>query len=300
MTDGQSRLNRRIAAIDVTLHTTPLHAEFGVEVHGVDLTDATPNHLYPAVRAAFEAHSLLLFRGQHWTDDDILRFGRLFGPIENRTALPEHVARVSNVLPDGSVMAPDAQRVKDLRANMLWHTDSTFLPVPALANIITARVVPSEGGTTELVSTRAGLARLSPVQRSALQHGIRHRYAHSRAKIDSDLASAEHIVKWPDQVWRGHWRNPVTGQDAAYIASHACAIDGRDDAEALALIESIVETLTVDEAVYAHHWQVGDVLIWDERATLHRGMPWPFDQARTLASICVSARDEDGLEAVRV
>ncbi|MEM7377794.1 MAG: TauD/TfdA family dioxygenase, partial [Pseudomonadota bacterium] len=119
------------------LHTTPLHAEFGVEVHGVDLTDATADHLYPAIRGAFEAHSLLLFRGQPWTDDDILRFGRLFGPVENRTDLPEHVARVSNVLPDGSVMAPDAQRVKHLRANMLWHTDSTFLPVPALANIIT-------------------------------------------------------------------------------------------------------------------------------------------------------------------
>ncbi|MEM7376843.1 MAG: TauD/TfdA family dioxygenase, partial [Pseudomonadota bacterium] len=166
-------------------------------------------------------------------------------------------------------------------------------------NIITARVVPSEGGTTELVSTRAGLGRLNLTQRSALQHGIRHRYAHSRAKIDPDLARAEHIAKWPDQVWRGLWRNPVTGQDAAYIASHACAIDGHGNAEALSLIESIVDALTVDEAVYAHHWQVGDVLIWDERATLHRGMPWPYDQARTLASICISARAEDGLETMR-
>ncbi|MEM6487189.1 MAG: TauD/TfdA family dioxygenase [Pseudomonadota bacterium] len=281
------------------MQTTPLHRDFGVQIHGIDLRQATADHLYPQIRAAFEAHSLLLFRGQDWDDEDILRFGRLWGPIENRTDGPDHVPRVSNVLADGSVLLPDAQRLKDLQANMLWHTDSTFLPVPALANIITARVVPSSGGATELVSTRAGLARLPAALRAAVGGAFRHRLSHSRAKIDAELAKADHIVKWDEEVWRGIWPNPVTGKDAVYIASHACGIVGMDDAEAQPLIDRIIEALTPQDAIYAHRWQIGDVLIWDERATLHRGMPWPYEEARTLASICISAGAADGLSAMR-
>ncbi|MEM7074328.1 MAG: TauD/TfdA family dioxygenase [Pseudomonadota bacterium] len=281
------------------MKTTPLHRDFGVEIHGIDLKTVSETQFVSEIRDAFERHSVLLFRGQSWSDDDILRFGRFFGDIENRTDGPEHVAMVSNVRPDGSVMPPDAQRLKDLQANMLWHTDSTFLPVPALANIITARVVPNEGGATELVSTRAGLARLPDDLKSVLKGAFRHKYSHSRAKIDPDLAQAAHIVKWPEQVWKGIWPNPVSGAPAVYIASHVCGIVGMDDAEAQPLVDRIIAALTHEDCVYAHQWRVGDVLIWDERATLHRGMPWPFDEPRTLASICVSASADDGLEAIR-
>ena len=281
------------------LQTIPLHNDFGVELPGIDLKEATQDFLYPELRAAFEEHSLLLIRGQDWSDEDILRFGRLFGPIENRTDGPDFVSAVSNVRPDGSVLLPDALRLKDLQANMLWHTDSTFLPIPSLANIITARVVPTSGGTTELVSTRAGLARLPPHLRDALGGAFEHRLTHSRRKIDPELAQADHITKWTGQTWRGIWTNPVNGQDAAYIASHACGIAGMDAGPAQDLIDEIIDALTHEDAVYAHQWQVGDVLIWDERATLHRAMPWPYEQPRTLASICVSASAEDGLDTLR-
>ena len=281
------------------LKHSPLHRDFGVELHDIDLKQTTPDHLYPEIRAAFEEHSLLLIRGQDWNDDDILRFGRLFGQIENRTDGPDFVSRVSNVLPDGSVMQPDAQRLKDLRANMLWHTDSTFLPVPSLANIITSEIVPTEGGTTELVSTRAGLKRLPDDLKAALKGAIKHSYSHSRSKIDADLAKAEHIAKWNVETWRGIWTNPTNGEDAVYIASHSCGIVGMDDDAAQKIIDDIVAHLTTEDAVYAHQWQVGDVLIWDERATLHRGTPWPFEQARSLASVCISASDADGLAAMR-
>ena len=278
------------------MNETPLHPDFGVEIHNIDLARVTADDGYPAIRAAFEAHSLLLFRGQDWQDADILRFGALFGRVENRTDGAPFVARVSNVLPDGSVALPDAQKTKDLQANMLWHTDSTFLPEPALAKILTARVVPTQGGATELVSTRAGFARL-PEDLKTVARGarVRHRYAHSRAKIDPDLAEAEHIVKWTDQVWRAVWPNPVTGAEALYIASHACAVEGMGSPEGLSLIERLTDLMVPEAAIYRHDWRVGDVLIWDERATLHRGTPWPYDQPRTLASICVTASAADGL-----
>ncbi|MFK7942543.1 MAG: TauD/TfdA dioxygenase family protein [Paracoccaceae bacterium] len=283
------------------MQTTPLHADFGVEIHGIDLTEATSDNLYPQIREAFEQHSLLLFRGQNWTDDDILKFGRLFGPIENRGDGPDHVSKVSNLQADGSVLLPDAIKLKDLKGNMLWHTDSTFLPVPSLANIITGRIVPSSGGATELVSTRSGYRRLPEHLRKAAKNAVMlHRLSHSRSKIDPELAQAAHITKWEGSWWRAIWPNPVSGDEAVYIASHACEIDGMESGPARALIDEIVAHLTTANAIYAHKWQVGDVLIWDERATLHRGMPWPYEEPRELASICVTARAEDGLDAVKV
>ncbi|MEM9062884.1 MAG: TauD/TfdA family dioxygenase [Pseudomonadota bacterium] len=282
------------------MRTTPLHRDFGVEVHDVDLTTVTATDGYPEIRRAFEEHSLLLFRDQALDDPAVLALGTCFGDIENRTDGPVKVSRVSNLLPDGSVLEPDAMRLKDLKANMLWHTDSTFLPVPALANIITARVVPSEGGATELVSTRAGFERLpDELKETARGAKLRHRLTHSRSKVDPDLAQEGHITKWDETCWPAVWVNPVTGAEALYIASHACGVEGMDDAAGQALIDDLTARMVPDDAVYAHQWQVGDVLIWDERATLHRGMPWPYAEARELASICVTASDEDGVAMMR-
>ena len=282
------------------MHTSPLHPDFGVEIHDMDLTTVTRENDYGEIRQAFEEHSLLLFRNQSMDDDAILRLGRCFGEVENRKDGPVKVSRVSNVQPDGTVLEPDALGLKDLKANMLWHTDSTFLPVPALANIITARVVPSEGGATELVSTRAGFQRLpDDLKTVARAARLRHRLTHSRAKVDPDLAREAHITKWDETCWPAVWVNPVTGEEALYIASHACGVEGMGDIAGQALIDELTARMVPDEAIYAHHWQVGDVLIWDERATLHRGMPWPYEQARELASICVTAADADGLDRMR-
>ena len=282
------------------MHTTPLHTEFGVEIHDVDLTSVTADAGYPEIRQAFEDHSLLLFRNQAMDDPAILRLGSLFGEIENRTDEPVTVSLVSNVQPDGSVLEPDTLELKNLQANMLWHTDSTFLPTPALANIITARIVPSEGGPTELVSTRAGFRRLPEHLRNAARNArLRHRLTHSRSKVDPELAREDYITKWQEQVWPAVWTNPVTGEEALFIASHACGVEGMNDTEGQALIDELTERMVPESAIYSHPWQVGDVLIWDERATLHRGMPWPYDQARELASICVTASDSDGVSEMR-
>ena len=129
------------------MKTVPLHHSFGVDVSDVDLREATQEHLYPEIRALFEAHSLLLFRGQHLNDEHHLAFGQLFGPIEDRSNVkmdgPARISyNVSNQNPDGSLYSEDDMRLLNLRSNMLWHTDSTFLPAPALANVLQARVVP--------------------------------------------------------------------------------------------------------------------------------------------------------------
>jgi len=128
---------------------------------------------------------------------------------------------------------------------------------------------------------------------------LRHSYAHSRSKISQALAREEKFTKWAPQSWKAVWRNPVNGEDGLYIASHAFAVEGMPEAEGQALIDELIAFATRPGAVYSHAWRLGDVLIWDERAILHRGRPWPYAEERTLASICVSARDVDGLDRMR-
>ena len=286
------------------MRTRPLHPLFGVEVLDCDLRAVTADEGYPEIRALFEEHSLLLFRGQKLTDDQHIVLARLFGPIEDRSKGangPEpRVSHVSNRFDLRPSMKDDAAQLSHLKANQLWHTDSTFLPVPALTNILMAKIVPSIGGETELVSTRVGWADLPAELRDrACDAVIWHRYAHSRAKIDPGLATDELFTMWEDQAWRALWRNPVTGEDALYLASHAYRVEALSDAEGAELIDALIAHATRPEAIYTHAWRPGDVLMWDQRATMHRGRPWPYAEPRTLASICVSATAADGLEDMR-
>ncbi|MEX2648857.1 MAG: TauD/TfdA family dioxygenase [Alphaproteobacteria bacterium] len=286
------------------MRMTALHDRFGVEVHGVDLRQVTGESGYPEIRAAFEEHSLLLFRDQELDDAAHLAFGSLFGPIEVRAKGPDKpppsMSVLSNLRDDATVAPENDLQVMRLVANQLWHTDSTFLPVPALANLLVARVVPSTGGETELASTRAAWRDMPESLKAKARHAVlRHRYAHSRAKVSAALAAEDIITMWQDQCWRAVWRNPVNGEDALYIASHACAVEGMPAFEGRALIDELVAFATCDAYVYTHRWRPGDVLVWDERATLHRGRPWPYGEARVLASICVSVGDRDGLIQMR-
>src|SRR5271166_5232019 len=185
--------------------TTPLHPRFGVEMHDVDLRRVTATDGYPAIRRAFETHSLLLFRDQRLDAAAHLALGSLFGPIEDRSQGkdgPEpRVGVLTNRRDDRSIAAEDEIRTLNLKANQLWHTDSTFLPVPALTNILVAREITSEGGETEFVSTRVAWQDLPrDLKAKARAAVLRHRFAHSRRKISAELAKQETYTKWPDQA----------------------------------------------------------------------------------------------------
>lgn len=292
------------------LSTTRLHDRFGVEIKGADLQAIAAGQGFAAVRAAFEEHSLLVFRGQDLSNEDHLRLAAQFGPVEDRQAderkpgekvcFADLAPEVSNVLPDGKVADAMDLRTLNLKANQLWHTDSTFLPVPALSNILTAKVVTETGGETAFASTRAAWADMPTTLRERARNLlVWHRFSHSRARISAELAKLPRFNKWSDRLWPAVWRNPVNGAEALYIASHAFAVEGLPEDEGAALIDELIAFCTTDNYVYTHKWQHGDVLIWDERATLHRGLPWPYDQPRTLASTCSSATDADGLDEMR-
>lgn len=290
-----------------TIQTKPLTQQFGVEVSGIDLADVRADNLFPELRALFEEHSALLFRGQDVSDEQHMALAKLFGPIEDRQADERkpgekfEVPKVSNVQEDGSTTGEMDLKTLNLKSNFLWHSDSTFLPTPALTNILIGRVVTTEGGATELASTRAAWAAMPEELKARVrERGIWHRYSHSRRKISPELAKLPMFNKWPDQHWKAVWQNPTNGHEALYIASHAFKVDGYDEAESQTLLDELIAFCTQPKFVYSHQWNVGDVLIWDQRAVMHRGTPWPYEQPRTLSSICSTATESDGIDLIRV
>lgn len=285
--------------------TSPLTKNFGVTVHGVNLSEISPDTDFPALRALFEEHSALLFHGQDLSAEDHLRLAEMFGPIEDRKKDerapgegPE-VALVSNETESGVTGEMDLHTLH-LKANQQWHIDSTFMPTPSLCNILTAKVVSTEGGQTELASTRAAWAGMPQDLKSRIEgHILGHNYRRSRERISKELADLPQFNKWPAQRWPAVWKNPVNAREALYIASHVYEVEGMKASQGEALIDELIAFCTQPQFVYSHKWVVGDVLLWDQRAVLHRGTPWPYDQPRTLASVCCSMMDEDGLTEAR-
>jgi alpha-ketoglutarate-dependent 2,4-dichlorophenoxyacetate dioxygenase len=122
-----------------------------------------------------------------------------------------------------------------------------------------------------------------------------HDYAHSRGQIATGLASAEERAALPPQCWRLVWRNPVNGRGALYLASHAYAVEGMEPAAGKKLIDDLTATATAPGTSYLHEWRKSDVVMWDNRATMHRGRPWPSHEARLMIRTTISATEADGV-----
>ena len=286
------------------MELVPLGPGFGVEVRGVSVLDvATDAEAYKAVRAAFEEHSLLLFRDQEIADDVQAAYSRAFGPLEltkvSSMGQNTFYSRLTNKM-NGKVVPPDHRQVLVAKANALWHTDSSFKKTPALASVLSARVLPGGGGDTEFTSTRRAWERLPAELQQKLKDAVAtHSYANSRDQIHPDLATEIERRALPPVRWRLNWRNPANDRRALYVASHAYAIDGMDDRDARQLLAQLLDEATRREYVYAHQWRQGDVVMWDNRAMLHRGRPWDYSKERTMVRTTISATVADGLDEVR-
>ena len=284
----------------------PLGPGFAAELRHVTLADAAADDAaYQAVRAALEEHSVLVFRDQSVTDDVQLAFSRRFGPLEITKVGSEGAGTNLVILTTidektGKVVAADHRLSLRNKANQLWHTDSTFKPTPALASVLSARIIPDRGGETEYASTRLAWDRLDPALRERLANSFAwHDYGHSRAKIATDLVTPAERAALAPQCWRLCWTNPVNGRKALYIASHAFGIEGMEEGSAQKLLGELIDAATAPGVTYLHSWRKGDVVMWDNRATLHRGRPWPSYDARHMVRTTIQATEVDGLASVR-
>jgi len=278
---------------------------FAAELRGVTLGDvANDDAAYAQVRATFEEHSVLVFRNQEVTDEGQLAFSRRFGPPETTKVgslgTGSHFVILTTIGPDGKVVPPDHRYAMRNKANQLWHTDSSFKKTPALTSILSARIIPANGGETEFVSTRLAFARLDLALQKQLANSFAwHDYAHSRGKIAAGLASPEERAALPPVCWRMVWKNPVNGRGALYLASHAYAVEGMERAAGEKLIDELMAAATAAGTSYVHRWKGGDVVMWDNRATMHRGRPWPAHEARLMVRTTISATAADGLDTMR-
>jgi alpha-ketoglutarate-dependent 2,4-dichlorophenoxyacetate dioxygenase len=283
----------------------PLGPGFAAELRGIRLAEiTTDNDAYREARAAFEQHSVLVFRDQEVSDESQVAFSSRFGPLEVTHVASQgagtNLVILSTIGTDGKVVPEDHRLALRNRANQLWHSDSTFKSVPALASVLSARIIPEHGGETEFVSTRIAWDRLDPHLRTRLENAFAwHDYSYSRGKIDANIVAAEERAALPPHCWRMAWKNPINGRTALYIASHACAIEGMEQAAAQTLLADLMEAATARGSSYVHTWRQGDVVMWDNRATLHRGRPWPAHEARLMVRTTIAATVADGLESVR-
>ncbi|MFN4087780.1 MAG: TauD/TfdA dioxygenase family protein [Alphaproteobacteria bacterium] len=263
-----------------------LHPLYGAEIVGVDTGRPMDDAAFAAIRAAFEEHSVLLFRDQDLDDPRQIAFSERFGPLESTVSANSGgggaFARQSNIdVLTGEPIPPDDKRMLYQKANMLWHSDSSFKPVPSLCSLLSARVVPPSGGATEFATMRAAYDDLPEATKRRLEGLVAsHSLVYSRSLVDPDVTVMTEMQKAEVPPARQVMvrTNPVNGRKALYVGSHAFAIDGWPDKEARAFIAELTEHATQPKYVLRHEWREGDMIVWDNRAVLHRATP--YDNAR--------------------
>jgi len=269
---------------------------FGAVVTGIALTSVGDEE-WQKIHNAFHEYGLLVFPDQHLSDQAQGEFGRRFGEIEiivqGKSAVP-----LSNKLSGGGVADKDDPIMQVLLGNEGWHTDSSYMPVSAKASLLSAHVVPEKGGGTEWADMRAAYEALpeglqETIQDLAAHHSLK--YSQARAGMtqskgygyDVEDAPLRPLVKF----------HPVTGKPALYIGRHAYGIPGLDEAESEALLDRLLSFACSPERCYEHQWQVGDLVVWDNRCLLHRARPYDITQARVMkhTRIAGDARTESGM-----
>lgn len=266
----------------------PVTPEFAAEVGDVALGKPLAANDLAAIRAAFAKYAVLVFPDQQFDDESQLAFAGLFGPLEttvfkarqgHKLRLHENLADVGNLDTENRVLkTDDRQRLYNL-GNRLWHTDSSFKRLPAYCSMLHARSIPPIGGQTEFADMRAAYDALpESTKRRIVGLVAEHSIMTSRARLgfaDFDDNERKEFAPVPQVLVR---RLQDSGRMSLYIASHAGAIRGMADAEAQALLDELTQHATQRQFVYSHRWRQGDLVIWDNRCTMHRGME--FDDQR--------------------
>jgi alpha-ketoglutarate-dependent 2,4-dichlorophenoxyacetate dioxygenase len=293
----------------MAIEVTPLHPTLGAAVRGVDLTRPVMPEVFAEIEAAFHRHGILLFPNQPVTDEQQLAFSRLFGPLEvnpnyagAKMRLRPDIADISNLDAEGRVLArADTRNLFNL-GNQLWHTDSSFKLIPAKCSLLSARELPSSGGETEFADLRAAWDALPEARKRELDGlVVEHSIFRSRSQIGFADFNDEIFKELPPvrQALVRHHR--YSGRTSLYLASHASHIIGWPVEEGRALIEELIAFATQPQFVYQHRWTVGDLSMWDNRCTMHRGRPYDETQRRVLHRTTVSdianTAEQEGLIA---
>jgi len=266
---------------------------FAAEVEGVDLTKPLSADEVTSIHAGMDRYAVLVFHDQPLDDEQQLAFTRHLGEIEHaigtslrephQLRLPTSFADVSNLDRDNKTFARDDRRRLFGIGNRLWHSDSSFKVVPAKYSLLHARSIPSKGGNTEFASMVAAYDALDAETKAEVDGLIcEHSQIFSRQQLGfTDFTDVERERFKPvrQSLVRTH---PVTGRKSLYLSSHAGSIVDWPVPEARAFLRDLVEHATQREFVYVHKWRVGDLVMWDNRQTMHRARPFPAHEPRDM------------------
>ena len=254
---------------------------FAGEVSGVDITKPLTPDEVAVLEAGMDRYAVLVFHGQQLTDEQQMAFSLNFGRLENARGgnitlpqdrrLREGMQDVSNLGRDGGILERDSRQRAFNLGNMLWHSDSSYRAIPAKYSILSARVVNPVGGNTEFADMRAAYDTLDAASQAEVEDLVcEHSLIHSRGLLGmTDFSDDERAMFRPvrQRLVRTH---PVSGRKSLYLSSHAGAILGMPLAEARVLLRDLTEHATQPAFVYAHRWQQWDLVMWDNRQTMHR------------------------------
>ena len=266
---------------------------FAAEVEGLDLRKPLTPEEVAAVHDGMDRYAVLVFHGQRITDEEQLTFTRSLGDIERAIGtslrplgderLPSTFADVSNLDKNSKVFGRDDRPRLFGLGNRLWHSDSSFKVVPAKYSLLSARSIPSKGGNTEYADMRAGYDSLDPETKAEVEGLVcEHSQIFSRSILGfTDFSDEERERFKPVRqcLVRTH---PVTKRRSLYLSSHAGGIVGWPVPEARSFLRDLVEHATQRQFVYAHKWTVGDLVMWDNRQTMHRARPFPANEPRDM------------------
>jgi alpha-ketoglutarate-dependent 2,4-dichlorophenoxyacetate dioxygenase len=271
--------------ISMPISFRQLHRSFAAEVHEIDLRESIDQRNLGELIAALDRYAVLVFPRQQINDEQQLAFGRLFGSLEkatfavlkdrNHRLRHSEINYVSNLDEEGRLL-PDDNRIRMYQlANRLWHTDSSFKKIPGRYSLLHARIVPSVGGETEFADLRAAYDALPDETKMKLEGLIAaHSLLHSNRQLGLPDFSEEEQAAMPPAQRPIVCVHPGSKRKTLYLASHASHIIGWQVPESRVLLNDLIEFATQREFVYRHSWQLGDLVMWDNRCTMHRVRPY--------------------------
>lgn len=285
----------------------PLHPHLAAEVHGCDMRAPLDPATVRAFETAIDRHAVLVFPAQQVTDEQQLAFTAHFGPPDigrkkavksNDSRIPAQMIDLSNLDENGTVIDPAHRRVLSLLGTRLWHTDSSYQRPAAKYSLLRAVTVPEQGGETEFADCRAAWDALPDVLRAEAEPRFaEHWVHHSRSTLGweptaEEIRGALPPVRWP--LVRVH---PGSGRRALYLGAHARRVIGLPLPAGRILLRDLLEHATQPAFVYRHAWRPGDLVLWDNRAVLHRGCRYDLAEVRDMRRTTVldpdSVRERD-------
>ena len=254
-----------------------LGSTLGVEIIGLNLKINIDKNIIGQVSDLLSQFSVVVIRDQNITNDQHIHFSEYFGDLEitkaGTSGSGSKLIILRNFDEDGNIVpATDRQRLNNL-ANQEWHSDSSFKKIPSKLSILSAKMIPAKGGNTEFLSMRAVYNSLPEKLKSNIEDKVCwHDYSYGRSKIDPNLVTADEKKALPPVKQKLVLNNKKYGK-SLYIGAHCSKIDGMNDSESQNLLDEIYEYIDNESHVYSHIWKPYDLIMWDNRAVLHRATP---------------------------